>query len=696
MKVTNNVSVKTYFGNGTTTVWPFSFSVGDVCDLSLIVTAADGTETPVGPSEYRVQQLDCTPGGTITYPLSGPALMAGQILTLLYRQPVACEEEETCHPDHPHHDHCVQMDLSDSAGMSLTLPPLAQLAGKSLKFDATVGLVPTRHDCDHQSAGAAAASAAAAATSAAFSAASAASSAADRGRAEAAAETAVSARDAAQASAASSAADRGRAETAAQTAVSARDAAQASAATAASIAASIGQEMVEVVTTNRTAVSADRDKVFAVNAAAGPVTITLPTIASVGEPFRLTVKKIDGTANAVSVSVSGTDTLDGGTAPLLLRSEQGGVRLNSDIDASPDNWVSQSFGLPVGDATPIGAEMWFAGTTPPAGWVIENGALLSRAVYPGLWAFAQSSGMLISDTAWSGTPANRSKFSSGDGSTTFRLPDLTTDGLFIRAQAADAPDFGRRQEDELKSHGHDVLTRDGSGGLPGGRPIGWAGSGANAGTANAGAATATGGTETRPKNAGRLPIIKAFSVPVDASTLDTVALAAQVTTLLNTTRRKLLTVTDTLVLPLPAGYSRFRVELENVLSATSAVSLLLQVSADGGATWAGSGYKLVRIGSSSVSSALVATNADSASALTLLENMAGAGGPQVAVNGQIDLTLLPTAGINARFVMSGLLVGGYIAHNTGSGRYASAEVNAVRIIASSGTLTGTAVLYGEP
>ena len=51
-----------------------------------------------------------------------------------------------------------------------------------------------------------------------------------------------------------------------------------------------------------------------------------------------------------------------------------------------------------------------------------DGQLLSRTDYPELWAYAQ---MLtpIPDAEWVETPENRGKYSLGDGSTTFRVPD---------------------------------------------------------------------------------------------------------------------------------------------------------------------------------------------------------------------------------------------------------------------------------
>lgn len=410
MTITNTVSKQSYLTTGATTVWPFSFPLDRDGDLTVILTAPDGAETLVPPAQYRVERSSGAPGGTVTLPLSGPALGTGQTVTLLRRLPVTqatslvtgaafyAEDLERAldrqtmiaQQQQEQLDRCIKMAVSDPTGLALTLPPLAQRAGKSLKFDGSGALVPTQFDPDTQQA-------------------------------------------AASASATAAAADRAGAEAAAVTATTARDTAVASASAAAAAAASIGQETVEAVTAHRTAALADRGKVFAVDAATGPVTITLPPIASVGEPFRLTVKKTDATANEVSVAVSGGDTLDGGTAALLLDRQGAGVRVDSDIDPSPDNWVSQAFGVAVGDATPVGAEMWIPSATVPAGWVAETGGLLSRAAYPGLWAFAQASGLLVSEATWTGTPAEQVKFSSGDGATTFRLPLRATDAAGRRA-----------------------------------------------------------------------------------------------------------------------------------------------------------------------------------------------------------------------------------------------------------------------
>lgn len=69
--------------------------------------------------------------------------------------------------------------------------------------------------------------------------------------------------------------------------------------------------------------------------------------------------------------------------------------------------------------------------------VVSDGQLLNRADWPELWAYAQ---MItpITDAEWLADPANRGKYSTGDGETTFRVPDRngvqagSTVGLFAR------------------------------------------------------------------------------------------------------------------------------------------------------------------------------------------------------------------------------------------------------------------------
>lgn len=92
----------------------------------------------------------------------------------------------------------------------------------------------------------------------------------------------------------------------------------------------------------------------------------------------------------------------------------------------------------------LGAVEWFLGTRAamPGGHLACDGQLLSRTTYADLWA-AINSGVFISvsESTWQGSAAQRGKFSTGDGSTTFRMPDLngvqsgSVASLFLRGNA---------------------------------------------------------------------------------------------------------------------------------------------------------------------------------------------------------------------------------------------------------------------
>lgn len=77
-------------------------------------------------------------------------------------------------------------------------------------------------------------------------------------------------------------------------------------------------------------------------------------------------------------------------------------------------------------ALPLGTPIWHNGTrlTIDDGYASYDGQLLNRANFPSLWAKVQSKFVLISDAEWLANPTKRAAYSSGDGVTTFRMPDL--------------------------------------------------------------------------------------------------------------------------------------------------------------------------------------------------------------------------------------------------------------------------------
>ena len=92
-------------------------------------------------------------------------------------------------------------------------------------------------------------------------------------------------------------------------------------------------------------------------------------------------------------------------------------------------------------------------TSAPPGLVTLNGALLSRTTYARLWSFTQTYGKLVSDATWSAGAYGA--FSTGDGSTTFRIPSCN--GFFIRGVPHEVDyTIGTYVPDSFASHNHGV------------------------------------------------------------------------------------------------------------------------------------------------------------------------------------------------------------------------------------------------
>ena len=135
--------------------------------------------------------------------------------------------------------------------------------------------------------------------------------------------------------------------------------------------------------------------------------------------------------------------------------------------------------------------------------IVAFGGEFNRADYPKLWAYLQANPSLVKTQAQWQTEATANGgicgfFSDGNGTTTFRVPNL--DKAFLRP---DNRGVGSYQRDEFKSHNHTVgksYTAIFNGGSqnpymnPGSEIV---------------PTSYTGGTETRPKNIAVLPLIVA-------------------------------------------------------------------------------------------------------------------------------------------------------------------------------------------
>jgi len=83
-------------GTGVQTAWPFTFKVFAAADVAVTIANSAGTETPlVLGTDYSVTlnvNQDTSPGGTVTYPISGTPLAVGSKLSIVgdidYDQPL--------------------------------------------------------------------------------------------------------------------------------------------------------------------------------------------------------------------------------------------------------------------------------------------------------------------------------------------------------------------------------------------------------------------------------------------------------------------------------------------------------------------------------------------------------------------------------------------------------------------------------
>jgi hypothetical protein len=180
--------------------------------------------------------------------------------------------------------------------------------------------------------------------------------------------------------------------------------------------------------------------------------------------------------NAKLASDIDASKLTTGTLP-IARIENGAVTLEKLVSS-----VQQAL-------LPAGAVQAFAMNSSPSGWLAANGSNVSRTTYAALFS------------------AIGTTYGTGNGSTTFTLPDLR--GYFVRGSGTNsdgvaAGTFGNKQTDDFKSHTHtdnggytaneyDYSPGEGHPGLRKSFNI---------------VTGATGGTETRPRNIAMLYCIK--------------------------------------------------------------------------------------------------------------------------------------------------------------------------------------------
>jgi len=212
----------------------------------------------------------------------------------------------------------------------------------------------------------------------------------------------------------------------------------------------------------------------------------------------------------IVMSGTGSLQLPAGTTAQRPTGATGDIRFNS-TTAGFEGYNGSAWGE-LANGVPVGSVFNLATTTVPSGYLECNGAAVSRSTYATLFATIS--------TTWG----------SGDGSSTFNLPDLR--GQFVRGWANtktntgdDGRSFASTQSDQNKSHNHTITdpghkhttTVDNTKLFPaaGGTTFNYGGAGTYPGTvftmsnATTGISLADqGGTEVRVKNSALMYVIK--------------------------------------------------------------------------------------------------------------------------------------------------------------------------------------------
>ena len=201
------------------------------------------------------------------------------------------------------------------------------------------------------------------------------------------------------------------------------------------------------------------------------------------------------TASTAATITSGTVTnLNSTSGTITTLNSTTGTITNLSTTLAGDFTISQGTGT-IGTGitnrlVPVGSVIAFAVNSAPTGWLGADGSAVNRTTYASLFS-------TIGTT-----------HGTGDGSTTFNLPDLR--GIFVRGSGSQtisgttySGTFAERQQDDFKSHTHTFNdTGVSQTGLTGG-PTPFLNAGTTAKTTGS-----TGGTETRPANIALLYCIK--------------------------------------------------------------------------------------------------------------------------------------------------------------------------------------------
>jgi hypothetical protein len=321
-------------GTGSQTAWPFAFKVFAAGDVAVTIANSAGVETAlVLNTDYSValnSNQETSPGGTITYPISGSALPSGSVLTVSgdvdYDQPLDLPSGGNFSPlaiENQLDRATMQIQqLKEQVDRSAKLPVTSSVDADALVAD-LVRLADSADNIDTAVANIAAIQTVASdlnepvseINTVAVSIAN-----VDAVGTNITSVTTVAGISANVTSVAGNATNINTAATNISAIIAAPSQAAAAAASATAAAASAASGMYSSVqdkSANYTVVAGDAGDLLRVDSSGGARTITLPAISSQDDGFKVAIVKWTGDANTVTVQRSSSDLINGSSTYIL-------------------------------------------------------------------------------------------------------------------------------------------------------------------------------------------------------------------------------------------------------------------------------------------------------------------------------------------------------------------------------------------
>lgn len=227
-----------------------------------------------------------------------------------------------------------------------------------------------------------------------------------------------------------------------------------------------------LITATTTLTNADMGKLIAIQGAGTVITVTLPAISTVADNQSIFFTSSAGVHKNVVIAAAGSDAFQ-----WLQYSNQVTAQNQMILGQSEQMLLIKNAGvwnvIQVSDGIKMVGELVWDYNLFPINTIQCNGQILNRADYPRLWNFVQSldSSILIAEATWNLTDTYNGHtynkyhgyFSSGDGSTTFRLPKFTDSNMgFFRIADGSTRKAGNLNYETIAGHDH---TMHGSGSI---------------------------------------------------------------------------------------------------------------------------------------------------------------------------------------------------------------------------------------